>query len=121
MRCRRNTFGDRFAWFHRHIDRFSKDGLGVAAVEFALVAPILAFSLIAMVDIGEAVYVKYDVERKLRLTIEGVLRYGDDPAKVLQFANASGASAFDPRKRIGHHHQSLLRLSGHPENFRICR
>lgn len=111
-----NIIGKNFPWLRRHCSRFGRDGRGVAAVEFAVIAPVLAFALIAMVDIGEAVYTKYDVERKMRLAIEGVVRYGDDPVKVLAFANASGASAFKSRDNVTENKSGVVIKS-----YYVCR
>ena len=68
---------------------------GVSAVEFALFAPILFISLLAMVDVGFAIYE--------RMTIDHVLRAGaqeamNDPgkARVLAVLNATAAQSFPP-------------------------
>lgn len=74
--------------------RFRRDTDGASATELAILVPIFAFALLLMVDVGQAVAAKFDVERKMRLAIEGVLRYGDDTTKVMAFANASGNAAF---------------------------
>lgn len=95
---------------------FHRDNKGIAAVEFAVIAPILALGLILMVDIGEAVFVKFNVERKIRLAIEGVIRYGNDPEKVLAFANASGSSAFKDNNDVSENSSALT-----IEPYYICR
>lgn len=66
---------------------------GVSAVEFALFAPILFLSLLAMVDLGLAFYE--------RMTIDHVLRAGaqvamDDPGRdrVLDVLNSTAAKNF---------------------------
>jgi len=68
---------------------------GVSAVEFALFAPILFFSLLVMVDVGFAIYE--------RMTIDHVLRAGaqeamNDPGKVrvLAVLDATAAESFLP-------------------------
>lgn len=38
------------------LSRFAKDHSGVAAIEFALIAPVLTFALICMLDLGIVVY-----------------------------------------------------------------
>ena len=116
MRSHCEIICERFAWLRCISSRFGRDTRGVAAVEFAVIAPILAFALIAMVDIGEAVYTKYNIERKMRLTIEGVVRYGDDPAKVLAFANASGASAFKSKDYVSENTSGVVIKS-----YYVCR
>lgn len=66
---------------------------GVSAVEFALIAPVLFFALLSMVDVGFAI--------NERMTIDYVLRAGaqaamDDPGKdqVLAVLNDTGAKNF---------------------------
>jgi pilus assembly protein CpaE len=68
---------------------------GVSAVEFALFAPILFIALLAMVDVGFAIYE--------RMTLDHVLRAGaqeamNDPgkARVLAVLNATAAQSFLP-------------------------
>jgi pilus assembly protein CpaE len=70
-----------------------RDEGGLSATEFALLAPVLVFSLLAMVDIGLAVYE--------RMTIDAVLRAGAqsamaDPGKdqVLKVLQTSAAKHF---------------------------
>ena len=116
MRSPSGIIGRYFACIRRRSSRFGRDERGVAAVEFAVIAPILAFAMIAMVDIGEAVYTKYDIERKMRLTIEGVVRYGDDPEKVLAFANASGATAFKSKDNVAENKSGVAIKS-----YYVCR
>ena len=71
---------------------------GVAAVEMAVLFPLLAMAFILMVDVAQAVTHRYDTERKMRLAIEGVLRYGDDMPKVAVFANGFSGSVNDPSR-----------------------
>jgi pilus assembly protein CpaE len=66
---------------------------GVSAVEFALIAPVLFIALLAMVDVGFAIYE--------RMTIDYVLRAGaqvamNDPGKVkvLEVLNTTAAENF---------------------------
>ncbi len=77
---------------------FYADKNGLAAVELAVLFPLLAFSFILMVDLAQAVTGRYDTERKMRLAIEGILRYGDDVVKVETFANAFAGSIEDPSR-----------------------
>jgi Flp pilus assembly pilin Flp len=74
--------------------RFGNDRKGAAGLEFGLFVPVLALAFVLTIDIAQAVSAKYDTERKMRLAIEGILRYGDDTTKVVAFANGSGNSAF---------------------------
>lgn len=76
------------------VGALARERRGAAAVEMALILPFLAGAFMAMVDVGEAINAKYQVEQKVRLAIEGVQRYGDDTDKVTAFANTDGSSAF---------------------------
>jgi Flp pilus assembly protein TadG len=75
-------------------DRFRREEGGAAAVELAIIAPVLIGGLVAMADIGLTIQSKYDVERRARLGVEGILRFGDDKNAVKEFANSNGNSAF---------------------------
>jgi pilus assembly protein CpaE len=79
----------------RRLRRFRFGDDGVSAVEFALFAPMLLISLLAMVDIGFAIYE--------RMTIDHVLRAGAQEAmsnqgksRVLAVLNATAAKSFPP-------------------------
>lgn len=48
------------------IRRFGADHSGVAAVEFALFGPLLVFALLAMTDVGMAVYQRMTLDHMLR-------------------------------------------------------
>lgn len=74
--------------------RFRGNRQGAAAIEFALVAPLLVFSFLLMGDFATALSTQDATARKARRAVEGVLRYGDDKDKVAAFANANGAAAF---------------------------
>lgn len=73
---------------------FRRDRQGAAAIEFALVAPLLVFSFLLMGDFASALSAQDATARKARRAVEGVLRYGDNKDKVEAFANANGAAAF---------------------------
>lgn len=86
--------GTRRASFLRSLGRYRRDRRGAAAIELALLLPFMAVAFMAMVDLGDAINAKYDIERKMRLAIEGVERYGTDTNAVVAFANADGNAAF---------------------------
>jgi hypothetical protein len=77
------------------VRRLGEDG--VSAVEFALIAPILFLSLLAMVDVGFAIHE--------RMTIDHVLRAGAQEAmttratQVLKVLNTTSAKKFPRRRR----------------------
>jgi Flp pilus assembly protein TadG len=74
---------------NRLFKRFVRDRRGVSAVEFALVVPVLLFSLLGVVDIGHVVYQRADMESALRSGIQYFMNGGDDLAKAEQVVNAS--------------------------------
>ena len=67
----------------RTVRCFASDTRGVAAVEFALFAPLLVFGLLAMTDVGMAVYQRMSVDHILR---SGVHHAIEDPGKVAVLA-----------------------------------
>lgn len=69
--------------------RFVRDRSGVSAVEFALVAPVLLISLLGVVDIGNVVYQRADMESALRAGIQYFMNGGDDLTKAEQVVTAS--------------------------------
>ena len=73
----------------RFLKRFARNRDGVSAVEFALVAPVLVFSLLGVVDIGNLVYQRTDMESALRAGIQYFMNGGDDLAKAEQVVNVS--------------------------------
>lgn len=74
----------------RHfIKRFAQDLAGVSAVEFALVVPVLLISLLGVVDIGNVVYRRSDMESALRAGIQYFMNGGDDLAKAETVVNES--------------------------------
>lgn len=52
--------------FFGAVRNFLKDESGVAAVEFALFGPLLVFGLLAMADVGMAVYQRMSIDHILR-------------------------------------------------------
>lgn len=66
----------------------------MAATEFAVISPIFVVVLLGVAGIGGAVSSQFSVERKVRLAVEGVIRFGWDDVKIVNFANADGARAF---------------------------
>jgi len=66
---------------------FRDDKRGVSAVEFALTAPVLLFSLLGVVDIGNVVYQRADMESALRSGIQYFMNGGDDLARAESVVN----------------------------------
>jgi len=68
---------------------FAGDKRGVSAVEFALIAPVLLVSLLGVVDLGNMVYQRSDMESALRAGVQYFMNGGDDLAKAEQVVNES--------------------------------
>lgn len=77
----------------RRIARWRRCKRGVAAVEFALVAPILAFMLLAGVDMGRAIAERMAMDHALRAGAQESMK---DPgaARVLQVTQDTAANNF---------------------------
>lgn len=96
--------------------RLRDDCKGIAAVEFGLLVPVLALAFVLMIDIAQGIAAKYDTERKMRLAIEGIIRYGDDITKVEAFANKSGNEAFPSSPNAPVNNSTLV-----VDPYYICR
>lgn len=66
---------------------------GVAALEFALFAPILFLSLLAMVDLGLALHERMTIDHVLRAGAQTAMSGGDEAA-VLKVIEATAAKNF---------------------------
>src|SRR5258706_1655470 len=77
---------------NRLISRFFKDRKGVAAVEFALFAPILAASLVGLIDLGNYAFQRTDMESALRSGVQYFMNGGSDLDKAKQVDLASWTS-----------------------------
>ena len=87
----------------RLIKRFSQDRRGVSAIEFALVVPVLLISLLGVVDIGNIVYQRGDMESALRAGIQYFMNGGDDLARAEQVVNDSWTTKPDGVSVIAEH------------------
>ena len=76
-------------WLNTH---FRKDDRGVAAIEFALFAPILAMSLVFLVDLGNYAIQRTDMESALRSGVQYFMNGGSDLDKAKQVVLASWTS-----------------------------
>src|SRR4026207_854207 len=75
--------------------RFRKDDRGVAAIEFALFAPILAMSLVLLVDLGNYAIERTDMESALRSGVQYFMNGGSDLDKAKEVVLASWTSKPD--------------------------
>ena len=73
----------------RFLQRFAQDERGVSAIEFALTVPILLVSLLGVVDVGNVVYQRSDMESALRAGVQYFMNGGDDLSKAEEVVNAS--------------------------------
>jgi Flp pilus assembly protein TadG len=71
------------------LQSFLRDERGVSAVEFALTVPVLLISLLGVVDIGNVVYQRADMESALRAGIQYFMNGGDDLDTAEEVVNAS--------------------------------
>jgi Flp pilus assembly protein TadG len=72
--------------------RFRRDQSGVAAVEFALFAPILAMSLVFLVDLSNYAVQRTDMESALRSGVQYFMNGGSDLDKAKSVVLASWTS-----------------------------
>jgi Flp pilus assembly protein TadG len=77
------------------ISRFCKDDSGVAAIEFALFAPILAGSLVLLVDLGNYALQRTDMESAMRSGVQYFMNGGSDLDRAKQVVLASWTSKPD--------------------------
>ena len=71
------------------LQQFARDERGVSAVEFALTVPVLLFSLLGVVDLGNVVYQRADMESALRAGIQYFMNGGDDLSRAEDVVNSS--------------------------------
>lgn len=69
--------------------RFSGSESGVAAVEMGLVAPFLLVGLLFMLDVGQAVGARMDLDRNVRAGVQAVMAHINDPDAVKDVVLAS--------------------------------
>jgi len=74
----------------RHIATFARNRRGIAAVEFALIAPILIFAVVAINDCAQLILRQNDMHSGVGAAAEYVMRGGSD----LPTAQTIGLSAW---------------------------
>lgn len=77
----------------RRLRSWSRCARGLSAVEFALLAPILFFALIATVDIGLAVYERMTIDHVLRAGAQSAMEDRGE-AKVRELIETTAARNF---------------------------
>lgn len=74
--------------------RFRRDRSGVAAVEFAIAAPMLLFGLIVMTDLGLAIQERMNLDQAVRSGAEFLMGDVTDEAAVEKYIIASATGAY---------------------------
>ncbi|MEF2554279.1 hypothetical protein VQ042_23650 [Aurantimonas sp. A2-1-M11] len=64
----------------------------MAATELAIIMPFLCFGLIAMADLGLAARERLAMEHKLRIAVEGSLRFGTNITEIEEFLGRTNDS-----------------------------
>lgn len=81
----------------RFLARLAGDQSGVAAVELALIAPVLTLMMVAVTDIGLGVYRKMQVEDAAQVGVQYAIRNGFDATDisnaVIRATNSSAITA----------------------------
>ena len=80
------------------IVRFAQARSGVAAVEFAIAAPMLLFGLIIMADLGLAIHERMNLDQAVRAGAEFVMKdiSAEEDVKKLVIASATGVYSENP-------------------------
>ncbi|HEX2134506.1 MAG TPA: TadE family protein [Microvirga sp.] len=81
------------SWAVAWAGRSARDQDGVSAVEFALVAPILAFSLVAAIDVGLAEYERMAIDHALRAAAQSAMA-DQGPDAVLRALQTTASKNF---------------------------
>jgi Flp pilus assembly protein TadG len=73
----------------KSIRRFLRDKSGASAIEFGLTVPVLLTALLGVVDIGNVVYQRGDLEAALRSGIHYFMNGGSDLTKAQQVVDSA--------------------------------
>ena len=76
----------------KHLKRFVKDREGVAAIEFAMIAPVLTFLVLASVDLGKMLIDRTDMQSAVRTGAQYLMNGGQDLDLARDLVLASWAS-----------------------------
>ncbi len=80
--------------FHRLVIRTANDASGAAAVEFAVIVPMLTLMLVSVTDIGFAVYRKMQVEDAAQAGAQYAIEHGFDANAITNaVTSATNSSA----------------------------
>jgi Flp pilus assembly protein TadG len=79
----------------RVLDRLLGETGGAAAVEFAIVAPLLLFGLIAMIDTGVMATTRMEMDRNVRAGAQAAMSLNNDPTAIETIVLASAGDPAD--------------------------
>ncbi len=68
--------------FAKKFGSLVRNARGVAAIEFALIAPILLLGLVAMVDVARAIGEKFEMDQIVRSAVQLTLVNITDPTRI---------------------------------------
>ena len=69
--------------------RFLKENSGVAAVEMAMLSPLLMFGMVAMMDVGVAVSERMELDRSVRSGVQAAISNVSDLTEIKSVVLAS--------------------------------
>lgn len=111
----RKTKGHRFSLKQR-LQQLKKSEAGVSAIEFALIAPIMAFGLVATADVALAVHERMTIDHVLRAGAQAAMA---DPgeAQVLKVVQSTLGQSAAPEAGV---EASVKRYCACPENADVA-
>ncbi len=85
----------------RNLPIYLKDDSGVSAVEFALIAPVLLFMCIGMIDYGLFIHEKMRVENMAQASSDYMIGGGQEDDLTSDIVEAYGSSTGEPTREGG--------------------
>ena len=81
--------------------RLRADTRGVAAIEFAIGAPVLILGLLAMIDTGMAAATRMELDRNVRSGAQAAMSLNNDPDAIRTIVLASSGDLADLSVEVG--------------------
>jgi hypothetical protein len=75
--------------------RLQTDAGGIAAVEFAIGAPVLILGVLAMIDAGMAAATRMEIDRNVRSGAQAAMSLNNDPAAIRSIVLAAAGAPAD--------------------------
>ena len=75
--------------------RLLSEARGIAAVEFAIGAPVLIFGVLAMIDAGMAAATRMEIDRNVRSGAQAAMSLNNDPAAIRSIVLAAAGEPAD--------------------------